>query len=111
ATDLWSIVCTRPIGLLVVWLYALVGADLTAGVHVKGQDEVARLGTSFNRAVDDLSTVVRRIRESAWTLASSSEELSATSTQMGASAEETSAQASAVSAAAEQVSANVNTVA
>src|SRR6266550_3671694 len=56
-------------------------------------------------------SVVRRIRESAWTLASSSEELSATSTQMGASAEETSAQANAVSAAAEQVSANVNTVA
>src|SRR5438093_3256406 len=102
---------TRPLGELVLGLDALAGADLTAGVHVKGQDEVARLGTSFNRAVDDLSMVVRRIRESAWTLASSSEELSATSTQMGASAEETSAQASAVSAAAEQVSANVNTVA
>jgi methyl-accepting chemotaxis protein len=78
---------------------------------VPGSDEVAQLGASFNRAVGDLSTVVRRIRESAWTLASSSEELSVTSTQMGASAEETSAQANAVSAAAEQVSANVNTVA
>ena len=83
---------TRPLGELVVGLDALAGADLTAGVHVKGQDEVAQLGTSFNKAVDDLSMVVRRIRESAWTLA-------------------TSAQASAVSAAAEQVSANVNTVA
>jgi len=102
---------TRPLGELVVGLDSLAGADLTAGVNVKGRDEVAQLGTSFNRAVEDLSTVVRRIRESAWTLASSSEELSATSTQMGASAEETSAQASAVSAAAEQVSANVNTVA
>jgi methyl-accepting chemotaxis protein len=102
---------TRPLGELVVGLEALADADLTAGVHVEGKDEVAQLGTSFNRAVDDLSTVVRRIRESAWTLATSSEELSATSTQMGASAEETSAQANAVSAAAEQVSANVNTVA
>jgi methyl-accepting chemotaxis protein len=102
---------TRPLNELVVGLESLADADLTAEVHVKGQDEVAQLGTSFNRAVDDLSTVVRRIRESAWTLASSSEELSATSTQMGASAEETSAQANAVSAAAEQVSANVNTVA
>ena len=62
-------------------------------------------------AVDDLSGLVVSLRESATTLASSSEELSATSTQMGASAEETSAQANAVSAAAEQVSANVNTVA
>ncbi len=102
---------TRPLGQLVVGLDSLADADLTAGVRVKGEDEVAQLGTSFNRAVDDLSTVVRRIRESAWTLATSSEELSATSTQMGASAEETSAQANAVSAAAEQVSANVNTVA
>jgi len=102
---------TRPLGELVVGLESLAEADLTVDVHVKGDDEVAQLGTSFNRAVDDLSTVVRRIRESAWTLATSSEELSATSTQMGASAEETSAQASAVSAAAEQVSANVNTVA
>jgi methyl-accepting chemotaxis protein len=102
---------TRPLGELVVGLESLADADLTAGVRVEGEDEVAQLGTSFNKAVDDLSTVVRRIRESAWTLASSSEELSATSTQMGASAEETSAQANAVSAAAEQVSANVNTVA
>jgi len=102
---------TRPLGELVVGLDSLADADLTADVHVRGDDEVAQLGTSFNRAVDDLSTVVRRIRESAWTLATSSEELSATSTQMGASAEETSAQANAVSAAAEQVSANVNTVA
>jgi methyl-accepting chemotaxis protein len=102
---------TRPLGALVVGLDSLAEADLTAEVGVKGDDEVARLGRSFNRAVDDLSTVVRRIRESAWTLASSAEELSATSTQMGASAEETSAQAHAVSSAAEQVSANVNTVA
>jgi methyl-accepting chemotaxis protein len=102
---------TRPLGELVVGLDSLADADLTAEVNVRGDDEVAQLGRSFNRAVDDLSTVVRRIRESAWTLASSAEELSATSTQMGASAEETSAQANAVSAAAEQVSANVNTVA
>jgi methyl-accepting chemotaxis protein len=102
---------TRPLGELVVGLGSLADADLTAEVGVQGDDEVARLGRSFNRAVDDLSTVVRRIRESAWTLASSADELSATSTQMGASAEETSAQANAVSSAAEQVSANVNTVA
>jgi methyl-accepting chemotaxis protein len=102
---------TKPLAECVVGLESLAQADLTSEVRVTGSDEVAQLGASFNRAVGDLSTVVRRIRESAWTLASSSEELSVTSTQMGASAEETSAQANAVSAAAEQVSANVNTVA
>ena len=102
---------TRPLADCVTGLDALAAADLTAQVHAKGDDEVAQLATSFNRTVDDLAGVVRRIRESAWTLASSSDQLSATSTQMGASAEETSTQAGAVSAAAEQVSANVSTVA
>jgi methyl-accepting chemotaxis protein len=92
-------------------LERLADADLTGHVEVAGADEVAALATSFNTAVDDLSGLVIRLRESAATLAASSEELSATSTQMGASAEETAVQANSVSAAAEQVSANVNTVA
>ena len=100
-----------PLEQAVAGLDRLAGADLTGHVEVKGEDEVARLASSFNTAVDDLSGLVLTLRESATTLASSSEELSATSTQMGASAEETSVQANAVSAAAEQVSANVNTVA
>jgi methyl-accepting chemotaxis protein len=92
-------------------LERLADADLTGHVEVTGEDEVAALAASFNSAVDDLSSLVIRLRESAATLAGSSEELSATSTQMGASAEETAVQAHSVSAAAEQVSANVNTVA
>ena len=100
-----------PLEQAVAGLDRLADADLTGHVEVKGEDEVARLATSFNMAVDDLSGLVLTLRESATTLASSSEELSATSTQMGASAEETSVQANTVSAAAEQVSANVNTVA
>jgi methyl-accepting chemotaxis protein len=100
-----------PLEQAVAGLGRLADADLTGHVEVNGEDEVARLASSFNDAVDDLSGLVLSLRESATTLASSSEELSATSTQMGASAEETSVQANAVSAAAEQVSANVNTVA
>ena len=102
---------TRPLDECVAGLKSLAAADLTAQVNAKGDDEVAQLASSFNRAVEDLAGVVRRIRESAWTLSTSSDALSATSTQMGANAEETSAQANAVSAAAEQVSANVSTVA
>jgi methyl-accepting chemotaxis protein len=101
----------EPLEQAVAGLRRLASADLTGHVEVRGEDEVARLASSFNSAVDDMSGLVFSLRESATTLASSSEELSATSTQMGASAEETSVQANAVSAAAEQVSANVNTVA
>jgi methyl-accepting chemotaxis protein len=100
-----------PLEQAVAGLRRLASADLTGHVEVRGNDEVGRLATSFNTAVDDMSGLVRSLRASATTLASSSEELSATSTQMGASAEETAVQANAVSAAAEQVSANVNTVA
>ena len=100
-----------PLKQAVAGLRRLASADLTGHVEVRGHDEVGRLASSFNTAVDDMSGLVRSLRVSATTLASSSEELSATSTQMGASAEETAVQANAVSAAAEQVSANVNTVA
>jgi methyl-accepting chemotaxis protein len=100
-----------PLEQAVAGLRRLASADLTGHVEVRGEDEVGRLASSFNTAVDDMSGLVRSLRASATTLASSSEELSATSTQMGASAEETAVQANAVSAAAEQVSANVNTVA
>src|SRR3954462_5112266 len=100
-----------PLEQAVAGLGRLADADLTGHVEVNGEDEVARLASSFNDAVDDLSGLVVSLRASATTLASISEELPATSPQMGASAEETSVQANAVSAAAEQVSANVNTVA
>jgi methyl-accepting chemotaxis protein len=100
-----------PLEQAVTGLGRLANADLTGHVEVKGDDEVTTLASSFNAAVDDLSQLIVSLRESAASLAASSEELSATSTQMGASAEETAVQANPVSAAAEQVSANVNTVA
>ncbi len=53
----------------------------------------------------------REIAQTAQTLASSSEELTALSQQMGSGATETAAQANIVSAASEQVSKNVQTVA
>src|SRR5438094_512455 len=62
---------TKPLADCVVGLESLAQADLTSEVRVTGSDEVSQLGASFNRAVGDLSTVVRRIRESASTLASS----------------------------------------
>jgi methyl-accepting chemotaxis protein len=85
--------------------------DFTQRLEVRTRDEVGQMARALNRTLEALSGVIGRIRESAVSLASSSEELSATSAQLGASAEEASAQAGAVSAAAEQVSANVQTVA
>jgi methyl-accepting chemotaxis protein len=55
--------------------------------------------------------IEKQIDGTAQTLAASSEELTAVSTQMSANAEETSAQANVVAAAAEEVSKNIETVA
>lgn len=56
-------------------------------------------------------SVTRQVGDSAHMLASSSEEMSAVSTQLSAGAEETATQANVVSAAGEQVSQNIQTVA
>ena len=102
---------TRPLRRSVGVLRKVAGGDLTQRLDVTSKDEVGQMAEALNHTLDRTSEVIRSIRESALTLASSSEELSATSAQMSASAEETSAQAGAVSAAAEQVSSNVGTVA
>ncbi|MFN0027554.1 MAG: methyl-accepting chemotaxis protein [Acidimicrobiales bacterium] len=85
--------------------------DLTQRVDESGKDEVAALGHSFNVFAEKIRAAMSTIGEQASMVASSSEELSAVSTQMGAGAESTTVQASTVSAAAEQMSASVSTVA
>jgi methyl-accepting chemotaxis protein len=59
----------------------------------------------------DVEGVLRRVAESATTLAAASKQLGGVSQQMAANAEETAAQAGVASAAAEQVSTSVATVA
>ena len=63
------------------------------------------------RAEANLKETLAAVMQSAQTLGSASEELSANSSQMVSNAEETAAQAGVVSAAAEEVSKNVQTVA
>ena len=64
-----------PLEQAVAGLGRLADADLTGHVEVNGEDEVARLASSFNDAVDDLSGLVLSLRESATTLARAGEEL------------------------------------
>jgi len=66
--------------------------------------------TAVVKARQEMVRILELVNNSAFTLGSSAEELTAVSTQMAANAEETSAQANVVSAASEQVSKNVQTV-
>jgi methyl-accepting chemotaxis protein len=102
---------SRPLKRSVDVLTKVAHGDLTVRLDVDTKDEVGQMGTALNETLDKTEDAMRTIRGSSVSLASSSEELSATSSQMGASAEETSAQANAVSAASEQVSTNIQTVA
>jgi methyl-accepting chemotaxis protein len=92
-------------------LTRVASRDLTVVIDASSRDEVGQMAAALNEAVNAMASTVRGISENSITVASSSDELTAVSTQMGATAEETAAQSNVVSAAAEQVSRNIQTVA
>ena len=102
---------TRPLAHVGEVLRRVAGGDLTERLDLDRRDEIGVLAGELDGMTERTAAVIRAIGESATTLASASEELSAVAEQLGAAAEETSAQAGSASAAAEQVSANVQTVA
>jgi methyl-accepting chemotaxis protein len=101
----------RPLKAAIGTLDQVAGGDLSTRMVVNGDDEIGKMGTALNRALETMESSIIAIGMNAKALAAASEELSALSTQMGSNAEETSTQAGVVSAAAEQVSKNVQTVA
>ena len=104
---------TKPLRSAVAMLQDIAQGegDLTKRLAVSGSDEIGELARWFNTFVGKLQDIVRKIGESASTLANSSTELSATATATGQRAEETTNQSNAVAAAAEEMSANMNSVA
>jgi methyl-accepting chemotaxis protein len=90
---------------------AATKGDLTREVTVRGSDAIGQMGDGLAKFFGDLRGSIGGIGQTATTLSSSAEELTAVSQQMSTNAEETSTQANVVSAASEQVSKNVQTVA
>jgi methyl-accepting chemotaxis protein len=89
----------------------IAAKDLTAKVQGKYTGDYLTIKENLNRMADDLRESMRQIASAASILASSSEQLTATSTQMAGNAEETATQAGVVSSASDQVSRNVSIVA
>jgi methyl-accepting chemotaxis protein len=102
---------TRPVGRMVDVLTAVAGGDLRPRVGVTTKDELGRMGDALDLALERTSDMVLAIGEGALTLAGSSEELSATSSQLGINAEHTASRAADASATAEQIGGNVRIVA
>ena len=103
---------TKPIKLTTEMLKDIAQGegDLTKRLVPQGSDEIADLCNWFNTFVVKIQGVVGQIANSTDTLASASEELSATSMQIAASAEETSCQSTAVASASEQASVNLQQI-
>ncbi|MFN8063505.1 MAG: methyl-accepting chemotaxis protein [Vicinamibacterales bacterium] len=101
----------RKVAAILEVVNAAAKGDLTREMTVTGGDAAGMIADGLKGFLSDLRVSIAAITQNAQALASSSEELSAVSTQMGANAEETATQASVVSAASEQVSKNVQTVA
>lgn len=107
------VVVTRPVRRLLDRFQSMTGgrADLTRRVELTSNDEIGRLGSSFNDFVAGIQGDVRGIGEQAAKLGQAADEMRNLSQQIATANEETSTQANMVSAAAEQVSANVQSVA
>ncbi len=100
-------------------LEKMSAGDLTAPYSVAQGDQdtegvrsaFSGVATSLNRTLANLGEILGNIKTNAETLASSSEELLATSTQMASNSEEMTNQAGNVAGATSQVSSNISTMA
>jgi methyl-accepting chemotaxis protein len=90
---------------------ALAEGDLTVRSGVRSADELGVMARDLDGAMGTLRTTVSELEANAVTLAGSSEELAATSSQIAEAAERTNAQVNSVSASAHEVGANIATVA
>ncbi|TAK00645.1 MAG: methyl-accepting chemotaxis protein, partial [Candidatus Manganitrophaceae bacterium] len=85
--------------------------NLTVQHQTARQDEIGHLAQAFNQMTEHLREMVFQIRDEASLVASTSEELSASSQEMGSNSEETERVATTVSSASEQTNRNVQSVA
>ncbi len=90
---------------------AVAGGDLDARVAAGRNDELGRLGTAVNRALESMCGALSRIAENAVAVGNASEELASVSNQLQSSARETSEQTALASGASVETNTSVRLVA
>lgn len=88
----------------------VAAGDLTGRTGITTRDELGEMGAALDEALTDLSTVLTSVAEGVDTVASTSEELSATTVEISTAAQQTSMQAESVTTTSAQVSANIGTM-
>jgi len=106
-------VVTRPIQELLDRFQSIAGgeADLTRRVSVSTNDEIGKLGSTFNTFVENIQGDIGTIGTHATAISGAATQMRSLAQQIDTANDESSGQAGLVSAAAEQVSANVDSVA
>ena len=100
----------RPLKKVGAVLDQLADGDLRGSAGVDSKDEVGRMAASLEASMATMRSVMTAIGDSSTTLASATEQLSASAQDMARLADESSAQSDIVATAAGQVSDNVQTV-
>lgn len=81
--------------------------DLTVRLDVEKEDEIGRLFQGFNRAVDNLETMIEEVEHSVGATGAASGEINTATDQLAAGAEELSSQANEVATAVEEMSRSI----
>ena len=98
---------SMPLEKAVQVLEKVASGDLTASLHVDTRDEVGRMASALNAAVERLNTTIREVAEGAANASSSSQQLAAASEAIASGAQEQAASLEETSASLEQITAAV----
>lgn len=106
-----SIVIARsfavPLGQAVAVLEKVADGDLTATLDVDTTDEVGRMSSALNRAVEKLNATLQEVADSAANASSSSQQLASASESIASGAQEQAASLEETSASLEEITAAV----
>ncbi len=100
-----------PVAALSADAKRMAEGDLQVSITVHSSDEIGLLADNFRIMAETLKETIRKVAETATTLASASQELTATASQLATGTEEMSAQAGTVATASEEMSATSSSIA
>jgi methyl-accepting chemotaxis protein len=106
-----SINISNPIRRAVDFAGEISKGDFSVSLEMERKDEVGVLASAMNRMKNNLSNMIKELKDTSQMLSSSASELSAISSQMASGSETTSQRANNVSASSEEMSANIAAVA